>query len=247
MRVGEIGCYLLGKEARNSEMRSWSAKYTEGMARFLTEKFPKLKANHISWLGFIGTLGGSAVNAYSDNNVLAGMTQVAGSLVDALDGPVARQGRGSENGFLHDVSADKLSEASIFWGHAKSAKTRFGRTAALLALSTCVVPALVRSSAEASGYITEEDGGSKLSLLGTRAGRCALGVLGTASLEVQPITDSASAVSNLYAAFSRIKTMKKNDNLESDLPKIGRKKLPVLLGIFVLTNYLAIKLHDANS
>lgn len=244
MRVGEIGCYLLGKEARNSEMRSWSAEYTEGVASFLTEKFPKLKANHISWLGFIGTLGGSAVNTYSDNNVLAGIAQVAGSLVDALDGPVARQGRGSENGFLHDVSADKLSEASIFWGHAKSAKTRFGRTAALLALSTCVVPALVRSSAEASGYITEEDGGSKLSLLGTRAGRCALGVLGTASLEFQPITDGISAASNLYAAFSRINTMKKNDDLESDLPKIGRKKLPVLLGIFVLTNYLAIKLHD---
>lgn len=233
--------------ARNSSLREATRKPIEKTASYLVDKFPKLKANQISWLGFAAVLGGSIIQANSEegkNNSLAGIMQLAGSLVDAFDGPVARAGRGSENGFLHDVSADKLSEAFMFWGHAKAANSTVGRYAALAALSTCVVPALVRSGAEAAGYITEEDGGSHLSLVGTRAGRCALGVLGTLSPRLQPVSDSVSALSNVYATFSRVKTMKKNGNPESDLIKVGRKKLPILMGIFALTTALSVKLKS---
>lgn len=245
--MGEIGCYLSekGAEARNSRIRSLSARYTESVAVSLSEKFPKLKANHISWLGFAATLGGSVINAYTDKNGFAGFFQIAGSLADALDGPVARSGGGSKNGDLNDVAADKSGEAAVFWGHAKSAETKLGRFAALAALSTCILPSLIRATAESTGYYVPEDGGSKLALLGTRAGRCILGIAGTLSPKLQPLTDSISAASNIYACFGRIKGMKKIDNPESDLKDIGIKKLPILAAGVALTGALA--LHMAKS
>lgn len=239
---------MSSRNARNSRLRNNTRGPIEKVAGYLTDKFPKLKANQISWIGFTSVLGGSSLQAYSkigEQDAIAGLLQATGSLVDAFDGPVARLGRGSENGFLHDVSADKLSEAAIFWGHALAAKKRgskLGELAALAALSTCVLPALVRSGAETIGYVTEEDGGSRLSLLGTRAGRCVLGVLGTISPEIQPLSDTISSVSNVYASFSRIKTMKKNKDLESDLKNVGIKKLPILASLFVLTSTLSVKL-----
>lgn len=244
MRVGEIGCYLSekGAEARNSRIRSLSARYTESVAGFLTEKFPKLRANHISWSGFIGTLGGSAINAYSDNNALAGIIQAIASSFDAIDGPVARKGRGSKNGSSQDLAADKTSEIVMFLGHAKSAKTKLGRFAALAALSTCILPSFIRAAAESAGYVTPEDGGSKLALLGTRPGRCILGITGTLSPKLQPITDSVSAVSNIHACFGRIKGMKKIDDPESDLKYIGKKKLPILAAGVALTGALALRM-----
>lgn len=239
---------MSSEDARNGELRSFTRIPIEKVAGYLTDKFPELKANQISWGGFATVLVGSlfqASSAEGENNGKAALVQLAGSAVDALDGPIARLGKGSDNGFLHDVSADKLSEAAIFWGHAVAAKNRgskLGELSALAALSTCVIPALVRSGAEARGYVTEEDGGSKLSLLGTRAGRCVLGVLGTVSPEVQPLSDAISAASNLHASFSRINTMKNNENPKSELPHIGRKKLPILMGIFALTSALSVKL-----
>lgn len=234
-----------GTKARNGRLRLAIEKHTDNLAINITDKFPKLTANHVSWFGFAATLGGSVINAYTDKNGLAGFLEVGGSSADMIDGPISRTGNGTENGFLHDVIADKLSEASIFWGHAKSAKTKLGRFAALAALATCILPSFIRAAAESAGYVTPEDGGSKLAFLGTRAGRCALAITGTFFSDLQPITDSVSAVSNIHACFGRIKGMKKIDDPESDLKDIGLKKLPILAAGVALTGALA--LHLANT
>jgi len=112
----------------------------------------RLTPTIVTILGLLVTIAGAVLIA-SGRYVEGAITAAAGSLLDALDGPLARmQGTASTKGAFIDTMSDRFGEVSVLAGLAFS--LRFDETGLMLcvfALAASLLIPYVRSKAESWG------------------------------------------------------------------------------------------------
>lgn len=198
--------------ARNSSARRATASPIDKLVTAIDEKAPFITPDHITEIGRWLVIG-AAVRAVRkpDKPVLATTMYTVGSLLDTLDGSLARK-KSSNNGqtttvegMLKDVRSDKVQEIITFGALSMIARRRGNHVAAdnyAAAAMSAVLPALLRAHAESSGYIVAEGG------IGTRVGRGILGGVGMAFNRHRDTSDILSAVvatNNVITADGRRK------------------------------------------
>lgn len=112
----------------------------------------RLTPTIITVLGLLVTIGGGVLIA-SGRYVAGASVSAAGSLLDALDGPLARlQGTASDKGAFIDTMADRFGEVAVLAGLAFSLRTdETGLMLCVFALATSLLIPYVRSKAESWG------------------------------------------------------------------------------------------------
>lgn len=112
----------------------------------------RLTPTAVTVLGLLVTIAGAVLIA-SDRYVAGAATAAVGSLLDALDGPLARmQGTASTKGAFIDTMSDRFGEVAVLAGLAFS--LRFDETGLMLcvfALAASLLIPYVRSKAESWG------------------------------------------------------------------------------------------------
>ena len=110
-------------------------------------------ANMLTATGLVGTIAGVGL-VVTGTPVLGGWVLAAASLLDALDGTVARlRGAPTPVGSFYDSVADRVSDAAILGAAAwlvRSDPVLF--TAALVALAGALLTSYVRAKAESLGW-----------------------------------------------------------------------------------------------
>lgn len=182
--------------ARNSKTREVFSGPVDTLATFLDEKTPWLKPDHLTLLG-AGLVVSSGILARKnpDKASLPTLLYTVGSLIDGLDGSLARkkaQKHGettTTSGMLKDLWADKVQEVFTLTMLSLIARERGNDVAAdnyaAGAMTTCL-SALSRAVAESRGLIVNEGG------IGTRVGRGVLGGIGMALNKNQDVSDIVS-------------------------------------------------------
>ena len=169
-------------ETNNSRLRALFKNPVESVAIRLTESYPGLTASHITAAGTLACLGAAVTAAQAPRTARAvSWMHLAGSLSDALDGPVARAeaartgGQTTSAGAMFDTLNDRIQEQGAAMSQADIAFGRGDRLGGLLLLAfgaTSALPSLARSHAEAKGIVVAEG------LLGSRHTRVTLNCLG---------------------------------------------------------------------
>ena len=202
-------------ETGNSRLRAIFKNPLETAADVVTDAYPGVTASHITAAGTLACLAAATTAARAPETArTVSWLHLAGSLSDALDGPVARaaaarNGRSTTSGgALFDTVSDRLQEFGASYAQAEVAFGRGDRTAGLLGLAfaaTSTLPSLARSHAEANGIVVAEG------LLGSRHTRVTLNCLGyfwnqhPNRVRLMALTGTAL---NLYNAGSRLSALK---------------------------------------
>lgn len=183
---------------RNSTARRATASPVDKLVTAIDEKLPFITPDHLTEAGKALVLG-AAVRAVKrpDKPALPTAMYTIGSLLDTLDGALARKKAGADGldttteGMLKDVRSDKIQEIITFGALSMIARKRGNNVAAdnyAAAAASAVLPALARAHAESSGFIVAEGG------IGTRVGRGILGGVGMAFNRHQNVSDILGAV-----------------------------------------------------
>ncbi len=93
----------------------WRHRLINPLANYAARGFVRLhiSANMLTVIGFLIVLG-AAILVLLQRNVWAGVVMLAGSLIDSVDGAVARlTGKSSKFGAMLDSVLDRLSEGAI--------------------------------------------------------------------------------------------------------------------------------------
>ncbi|MDP3063457.1 MAG: CDP-alcohol phosphatidyltransferase family protein [Chloroflexota bacterium] len=178
-------------------LRAALSRYVEAPSVWLFTAMG-LTANGVTLLGLVVGLAAAAL-AGAGWLLAAALVFLAASLLDMLDGALARQsGQASKFGALLDSTVDRLSEGALLLGlgvYAVRAGLSEGRTVALVALLIATLlcsqmVSYVRARGEGLGVVTKEVG------LLTRAERVALFALGLAlqGLGLDPALEVALGV-----------------------------------------------------
>lgn len=158
---------------RDDARRLATRYFEEPAARFLHTL--KLTPNFVTLLGLVGTAG-AAYLAGVGSLLAAGLALAAASVLDMLDGALARlTGRASRFGAALDSVADRLSEAVLLLGifiFYLRGDDDVGATLAVVALIASYMVSYIRARGEGLG-ITMKDSG-----LGTRPERLVLMIVG---------------------------------------------------------------------
>lgn len=227
-------------ETRNSPIRNKVSGFTSAVARFICDRTPNLTANRIGLLGNgLVTLG-----AIRQSLLLIAI----GSLMDAIDGPVARETEerfpGSvdfKKGELFDTLSDRYQEAFLSNERIVSAhqrNDRIGGFAALASAITSSLPSIARAFSESQEKVVPESGKGILGLIGTRPGRAALGAIATVlpeykGIPVQTGLDILMTVANIKTTSDRLKTaFSDKEKLLPDQKKHDAKVRLTALGLF---------------
>ena len=106
----------------------------------------------VTLLGLVVTIVGGVIIA-SNRYVLGASIAAAGSLLDALDGPLARlQGKASNKGAFIDTMSDRFGEIAVLAGLAFSLRAdETGLMLCVFALAMSLLIPYVRSKAESWG------------------------------------------------------------------------------------------------
>lgn len=112
----------------------------------------KLTPTAVTILGLLVTIGGAFLIA-SGRYVAGAITAGMGSLLDALDGPLARmQGTASIKGAFIDTMSDRLGEVAVFAGLAFSLRRdETGLMLCVFAMAASLLIPYVRAKAESWG------------------------------------------------------------------------------------------------
>jgi len=158
---------------RDDARRLATRYFEEPAARFLNTL--KLTPNVVTLLGLMGTAG-AAYLAGVGSLLLAGIALAVASVLDMLDGALARlTGSASRFGAALDSVADRLSEAVLLLGvfiFYLRGDDDLGATLAVIALITSYMVSYIRARGEGLGIAMKESG------LGTRPERLAVMIVG---------------------------------------------------------------------
>ncbi|MEK7600110.1 MAG: CDP-alcohol phosphatidyltransferase family protein [Patescibacteria group bacterium] len=182
--------------ARNGMARQIFAKPINAAVDIIDHKLPQVTPDHITMLGEQLVKSSVIIAALKpENSALPTALYSFGSMLDALDGSLARKkgqdsGGTTVEGMLKDVKADKRQEITTFLALSIIARRRGNNVAAnnyAIATATTALSALFRAEAETSGQIVAEGG------IGTRVGRGVLGGVGLGLNRHQDASDIISA------------------------------------------------------
>jgi phosphatidylglycerophosphate synthase len=203
--------------ARNSGLRKFFGEHINDAVEFMHAK--DLKADHLTRAGEVLVWGSAAMVARNPDKVVLPTTLFTiGSLLDALDGSLARLEKGehgtTDEGMLRDLRADRRQEIIAFCGLAFIAKRRGNEVAArnyLAAAMTATLPSLAKAQVETDGWIVQEGavGGSVVRKVLTGAGM--------AFNRNQEITDKLSGAAfgnNVVTAWGRLQVASKGKEAE---------------------------------
>ena len=192
--------------ARDDARRLVTRYFEEPAARFL--RTLKLTPNAVTLLGLVGTAG-AAYLAGAGSLLLAGIALTAASVLDMLDGALARlTDRASRFGAALDSVADRLSEAALLLGvliFYLRGDDNVGATLAFVALVTSYTVSYIRARGEGLG-ITMKDSG-----LGTRTERVVIMIAGlvtgwvTVALAVVVALSTATSAQRMYHLWREVK------------------------------------------
>ena len=212
---------------RNSELRRITAHIPRILARRLHDKFPDLTADHLTFLGAIGTgIGGFIATLRNGENspknkkltITSGLVMVASAGMDALDGQLAREmeqsNPGSGNllaGQVKDAASDSFQELFLSIARAISAHKRGSKLGEIMALvngATNSLSRLSRAFAESRQKPVPETGVGPVGIIGTRAGLAVLGIAATLFPEVREVpvqvaVDALVTGANIVTALQR--------------------------------------------
>lgn len=192
-------------DPRNSTAREVSAGPVGFITSLIDEHAPGVTPTHLTRTGELMVEGASALLAAKpDKKILATTLFAAGSMVDFLDGSLARlKGIASTKGMIEDVQADLRQQIAATAALSITAMRRGNKVAAAnysIAAMTTALSALTRAQAESQGLIVAEGG------LGTRAGRGVLSGIGMALNDERDMSDvisSTLAVSTINTVYER--------------------------------------------
>ena len=198
-------------ETGNSRLRALLKSPLESAADNLTECYPGLSASQITFTGTVACVGAAVAAAKAPGWAPSlSWVHLAGSLTDALDGPVARAVAAKHGdittaaGANFDAANDRLQEFSASSAQAQMAFERGDRLGGLLLLAfgvSSIFPSLTRSYAETRGIVVAEG------KIGSRATRVTLNCLGyhwSHHTNGVRLMAAAGTASNLYNACTRI-------------------------------------------
>lgn len=181
---------------RNSTARRATASPIDKLVTAIDEKLPFITPDHLTEAGKALVLGAAALAIKRpDKPALPTTMYTVGSLLDTLDGALARKKGANEDGsttvegMLKDVRSDKIQEIITFGALSMIARRRGNHVAAdnyAVAAASAVLPALSRAHAESNGFIVAEGG------IGTRVGR---GILGGAGIFFNRHRDTSDILS----------------------------------------------------
>ncbi len=193
--------------AVRDDARRLAARYFEEPTARLLHTL-KLTPNVVTLLGLVSTAG-AAYLAGVGSLLLAGLALAAASVLDMLDGALARlTGRASRFGAALDSVADRLSEAVLLLGvfiFYLRGDDDVGATLAVIALITSYMVSYIRARGEGLG-ITMKDSG-----LGTRPERLVVMIVGlatgwvTVALGVVIALSATTSVQRMYHLWREAK------------------------------------------
>jgi phosphatidylglycerophosphate synthase len=238
------------KGPQNSPLRKIFSPLTNWGASTLIKAFPNITADHVTNFGLGAAIIGSGLKAIEkisggDNSLAAlGLLMIA-LILDGLDGPVSEKLKTSSlKGALKDVITDRTQESAMAFSKIITAgirKDRWGVAAATSSGITGVWPSLSRARVEALGFVVPETGNNPLTVLGRRLPRGIFGAISTSFPEaplldhpIQPILDTASSASNLFAWIERVSIFNKAKrgelpkNLNPETQELGKQKTEAL-------------------
>lgn len=178
--------------ARNSAARKISAGPRDRISVLIDQKAPGVTPSHLTKWGKRLVEAGSALAIARPNRPAVATTlYTVGSLLDTLDGSLARQkGEDGAEGMVEDVQADLEQQIVALAALSVIARRRGNKVAAAnFAAATMTMPlsALSRAQAESQGFIVAEGG------IGTRVGRAILGGIGMGFNKHRDVSDIVSA------------------------------------------------------
>lgn len=183
---------------RNSAARRAASSPIDKLVTVIDEKMPFITPDHLTEAGKALVLGAAVLAVKRpDKPALPTAMYTIGSLLDTLDGALARKKGANEDGsttvdgMLKDVRSDKIQEIITFGALSMIARRRGNNVAAdnyAAAAMSAVLPALSRAHAESNGFIVAEGG------IGTRVGRGILGGVGMGFNKHRDTSDILSAV-----------------------------------------------------
>ncbi len=216
--IGPTPDYPQDISPRNSPLRklSFVRGFTDKTAELIVQHTP-LSPDHITYLGvgLVGlgslALGASTIDSldqYSDALQAVGLSGLGlGTVLDAIDGPVARKtpdhdfDRGQVVDAVSDRAMDTVMAASR-WGIAYASGSELAQVAALAAWVTNYLPSLERAHAEQNGAVGREfDIGSRpVRVLSNFVG---LGAGALGYINIMAGVDISSAAANTITAIKR--------------------------------------------
>ncbi len=186
---------------RDDARRLVTRFFEEPAARFLHTL--KLTPNVVTLMGLMGTAG-AAYLAGVGSLLVAGLALAAASVLDILDGALARlTGTASRFGAALDSVADRLSEAVLLLGvfiFYLRGDDDVGATLAVIALITSYMVSYIRARGEGLG-ITMKDSG-----LGTRTERLVVMIVGL-------VTGFVTVALGVVIAISAVTSMQRMRHL----------------------------------
>lgn len=245
---------------RNSKLREKTARATASVAAVVDNKLPFVSPTLLNLLGPTMVGIGSSLAALRERadpfkepgkTTLSGIFIVTGSLLDAIDGSLARRKDQKKpgsvdfnKGQIYDAIGDRTQEEMTALSRAASANKRgnvWGEKAALANAISGFFPSIARCIAEANGRSVAEMGESITGKLGTRVCRAAAGGLATIvpefkGIPIQAVLDSLMVVSNLKTTADRLNVLKKEPikPLPEEIRNQARGRLKALTAVGAL-------------
>lgn len=233
-------------ETRNSNIRRKTAHLTTRLAEAADEYIPGITPTHVNILGALFVIGGS-VAAIKGKQRLAFTLSTVGSLMDALDGPLARTKAKKDpnsvdfkKGQIYDALSDRTQELSGALGRAVRAHQKgdwLGETLAFATAVTSSWTSIARSYAEIQGKRVPESGKGLLGKVGTRVGKAVASIAATSvpeikGMPVQPPIDALITVSNFKTTINRLEAIRNNEVTLSPETREEAKDRLKALGVF---------------
>jgi phosphatidylglycerophosphate synthase len=205
-----------------SDIRNNTKGVRYKIALGLHERFPELTANQLTAVGTFMVSGASLIAAARSNESSFAERMgcvgiyTAGSLVDAIDGELARiriaNGyTDSEMGAEFDFTNDRFQETVVYICQMFTSLKRediFGAAGAFSAAITSSEPSIQRAGCEALGVPVSENGNDNLSKAGTRLGRAILAGIPIALPQLTGVVGFFTSYANMHVALDRRSDLK---------------------------------------
>ncbi len=245
--------------ARNGGFRRASASPNEKIARFIHEKAPRVRPEHLTYTGEL-LVEVSAITALVKPKygfLLAAVPYTIGGLIDGVDGNHARlTGLDSLEGMLTDVRADKRQAIVTAVANSLLASNNGNKVASsqyAVAAMTATLPALFRAMAEAKGYIVSEDASGSRVVSGIEGG---VGMAFNDKEGISNVVSALLATGNLITAAERADVVMKgsasahyrgkNDDLQFREYAAARRNalIPIALAGLAIGSGLLLREHS---
>lgn len=240
-------------ETRNSGIRRKTDPVTATIAEAIDNHASIVSPTMLNILGAVFVIG-SAIATAKGRDRLACELHTTGSLMDSIDGPLARvkdaRNPGSVDfkaGQLYDALSDRTQETSAALGRAVRAYQKGDRVGEALAFATALTSpwtSLSRAYAEIKGISVPESGKGLLGKVGTRVGKAAASIVATTFHEIKGVPvqspiDALITASNLKTTFDRVQDARNNEpTLSMETSKDAKNRLAAL-GAFAAVSLAA--------